>query len=80
MALLRLVQENKLSLNDSMQKFFPGFPYAGITVQMLLSHRSGLPNYLYFMEAEKKNKEYINNNDVLNYLVTKKPNLKLYIR
>lgn len=75
MALLRLVQENKLSLNDSMNKFFPGFPYSGITVQMLLSHRSGLPNYLYFMEAEKKNKEYINNNDVLDYLITKKPNL-----
>jgi CubicO group peptidase (beta-lactamase class C family) len=75
MALLRLVQENKLSLNDSMHKFFPGFPYAGITVQMLLSHRSGLPNYLYFMEAEKKNKEYINNTDVLNYMVAKKPGL-----
>lgn len=75
MALLRLVQENKLSLNDSMHKFFPAFPYAGITVQMLLSHRSGLPNYLYFMEAEKKNKEYINNNDVLDFLITKKPNL-----
>jgi CubicO group peptidase (beta-lactamase class C family) len=75
MALLRLVQENKLSLNDSIQKFFPGFPYEGITVQMLLSHRSGLPNYLYFMEAEKKNKEYINNNDVLNFLFAKKPNL-----
>jgi CubicO group peptidase (beta-lactamase class C family) len=75
MALLRLVQENKLSLNDSMHKFFPGFPYVGITVQMLLSHRSGLPNYLYFMEAEKKNKEYINNTDVLNFLVAKKPGL-----
>jgi CubicO group peptidase (beta-lactamase class C family) len=75
LALLRLVQESKLSLNDSLEKFFPGFPYAGITVKMLLSHRSGLPNYLYFMEAEKKNKEYITNSDVLNYLVTKKPNL-----
>jgi CubicO group peptidase (beta-lactamase class C family) len=75
MALLRLVQENKLSLNDSLQKFFPGFPYAGITVKMLMSHRSGLPNYIYFMEAEKKNKEYITNSDVLDYLVTKKPNM-----
>jgi len=43
MALLRLVQENKLSLNDSLEHFFPGFPYPGITVRMLLSHRSGLP-------------------------------------
>jgi CubicO group peptidase (beta-lactamase class C family) len=75
MALLRLVQENKLSLSDSVQKFFPGFPYKDITVRMLLSHRSGLPNYLYFMETEKRNKRYISNNDVLDYLVTKKPNM-----
>jgi len=75
MALLRLVQENKLSLGDSVQKFFPSFPYIGITVKMLLSHRSGLPNYLYFMETEKKNKKYVTNNDVLDYLVTKKPNV-----
>ena len=75
MALLRLVQENKLSLSDSVQKFFPEFPYTDITVKMLLSHRSGLPNYLYFMEAEKRNKKYINNHDVLDYLITKKPNM-----
>jgi Beta-lactamase class C and other penicillin binding proteins len=75
MALLRLVQENKLSLNDSLEHFFPGFPYPGITVRMLLSHRSGLPNYIYFMDAEKKNLRYVTNNDVLSYLVTKKPNM-----
>jgi CubicO group peptidase (beta-lactamase class C family) len=74
MAVLRLVQENKLSLGDSLEHFFPGFPYPGITVKMLLSHRSGLPNYIYFMDAEKKNLRYVTNNDVLNYLVTKKPN------
>jgi len=75
MAILRLVQENKLSLNDSIQRFFPQLSYEGITVKMLLSHRSGLPNYIYFLDADKtyKNK-YVTNNDVLDYLVTKKPN------
>ena len=43
-AILRMVQEGKLSLDDSLQKFFPGFPYSRITVKMLLNHRSGLPN------------------------------------
>ena len=52
--LLRLVQENKLSLDDSLQQFFPGFPIRDYR-KMLLSHRSGLPNYIYFMDAEKKN-------------------------
>lgn len=49
-ALLQLVQRGKINLNDSLTKFFPGFPYAGITVKMLLNHRSGLPEYLYYFE------------------------------
>ena len=80
-AILRLVQEEKISLNDSVTKFFPGFPYPGITVKMLLNHRSGLPNYLYFMSdgdwdnlpAGKAGKKYAVNRDVLNFLITKKP-------
>lgn len=75
MAVLRLVQQNKLSLNDTLQRFFPMLPYPDITVKMLLNHRSGLPNYLYFVEADKTyNNKYLTNNDVLDFLITKKPN------
>ncbi len=80
-AILRMVQENKLSLDDSLNKFFPGFPYSGITVKMLLNHRSGLPNYLYFMPKDKWEKiskemgakQYVTNDDVLNFMLTEKP-------
>ncbi|MBC7872920.1 MAG: beta-lactamase family protein [Ferruginibacter sp.] len=80
-AILRMVQENKISLDDSLQKFFPGFPYAGITVKMLLNHRSGLPNYLYFMSNNKWgilpggkwNRQYATNADVLQMMFDKKP-------
>ncbi len=80
-AILRLVQENKLSLNDSIQKFFPGMPYEGVTVQMLLNHRSGLPNYLYFMSNlkwgigpdKKWNHQYATNQDVIDVMIDKKP-------
>lgn len=80
-AILRLVQEKKISLDDTLQKFFPGLPYAGITVQMLLSHRSGLPNYLYFMSNNKWgllsngkwNRQFATNQDVLKMLFEKKP-------
>jgi CubicO group peptidase (beta-lactamase class C family) len=81
-AVLRLVQENRLSLDDSLQKFFPGFPYHGITVKMLLNHRSGLPNYLYFMSNEKWgigpdkkwNHQFATNDDVIQMMYEKKPN------
>lgn len=49
-AILRLVQEGKLGLDDPASKFFPLFPYPDVTVKTLLNHRSGLPNYLYYME------------------------------
>ena len=47
-AVLKLKEQGKLSLDDSVQRFIPLFPYKGITIRHLLNHRSGLPNYLYF--------------------------------
>jgi CubicO group peptidase (beta-lactamase class C family) len=74
-ALLRLVQQGKLNLNDSLQTFFPGFPYPYVTVKMLLSHRSGVPNYVYFISKSKlAKKRMINNQDVLDVLINEKPN------
>jgi CubicO group peptidase (beta-lactamase class C family) len=73
-AVLKLVQEGKISLNDSVAKFFPGFPYPGVTVKLLLNHRSGLPNYLYYLEKGGWNKKImLTNNDVLQTLMTLKP-------
>ena len=75
-AILRLVDENKLSLNDTLDKFFPNFPYPGITVKMLLCHRSGLPNYLYFISNSKiwDKKKFATNEDMVNIMYTEKPN------
>lgn len=46
-AVLLLVDRGKLSLDDTLDKFFPGFPQYGrkITVKHLLTHTSGLPAY-----------------------------------
>ena len=75
MATLKLVEMGKLSLDDDVKKFFPGFPYDNVTVRLLLSHRSGLPNYIYFMEKLGWNrKQYCSNLDVLSYLIQYKPN------
>src|SRR5665647_1300000 len=75
MATLKLVEMGKLSLDDDMKKFFPGFPYDNVTVKLLLSHRSGLPNYIYFMEKLGWNrKQYCSNEDVLSYLIKYRPN------
>lgn len=66
MAVLQLVQEGKLTLDQSLDTWFPSFPYPGITVKDLLTHRSGIPNYLYFLEETGWNSnEKITNEGVL---------------
>lgn len=72
-AVLKLVQENKIKLTDSIQQYFPNFPYHNINIQLLLSHRSGLANYLYFMDTAWKKPTLITNKDVLEYLINKQP-------
>lgn len=74
MATLKLAQMGKLSLDDDVKKFFPAFPYDSVRVKDLLSHRSGLPNYLYFMDKLGwDTKQHLSNQDVLDYLVKFKP-------
>ncbi|MBN2668652.1 MAG: beta-lactamase family protein [Bacteroidales bacterium] len=50
-AILQLYARGLLDLNDTIQKYIPNFPYRGITIDALLCHRSGLPNYIYFCDA-----------------------------
>jgi CubicO group peptidase (beta-lactamase class C family) len=76
MAVMKLFEEGRLKLSDTLGRFFPNFPYQGITVQMLLSHRSGLPNYAYYLEKHKWNKKVsISNQDILHTLYEYKPGL-----
>jgi CubicO group peptidase (beta-lactamase class C family) len=76
MAVMKLFEEGRLHLSDTLGKFFPNFPYQGITVQMLLSHRSGLPNYAYYLEKHKWNKKVkITNQDILRTLYEYQPGL-----
>lgn len=45
-AIMLLVREGKLSVDDLYTKFFPEYPYKGVTVRNLLTHTSGLPEGL----------------------------------
>lgn len=70
---LKLWEQGRISLYDSLQKFFPQFPYHGITVKTLLDHRSGLPNYLHFLDKGWDRKKKATNQDVLDYMIANKP-------
>ena len=73
-AILQLIEAGKLTLNDNVKKFFPNFPYDGITIKLLLSHRSGMMNYVYFTDGIWKDKKKpMSNTDVMNLIAEYKP-------
>ncbi len=76
MCVLKLCSERKLNIDSAVSHYFPEFNYPGVTIRNLLNHRSGLPNYLFFMEDLKwdKNKK-ATNHDVLKVLIENKKQL-----
>ena len=73
-AILKLWEDGRLRLEDEVTKWFPGFPYPGVTVKSLLNHRSGLPEYLYYMEHGGWNRQQqATNAEVINALIQWKP-------
>jgi CubicO group peptidase (beta-lactamase class C family) len=48
LAVLRLVSKKQIFLDSDVRWYLPDLPYKGITVRMLLNHRSGIPYYGYF--------------------------------
>jgi CubicO group peptidase (beta-lactamase class C family) len=45
-AILKLVEEGKISVDDRLDKFLPDFPRgADVTIHQLLTHTSGIPSY-----------------------------------
>ena len=55
-AILQLIEQGKLNLQDEITKFIPDYPTQGnkITIEHLLTHTSGIHNYSGMKDPEKK--------------------------
>jgi CubicO group peptidase (beta-lactamase class C family) len=74
MAIMILRERGLLKYEDEVQKFYPEFPYKGITVRMLLTHRSGLPDYTYFSEDYWKDRnKFLSNQEVISMMAKHQP-------
>ncbi|HLR38018.1 MAG TPA: serine hydrolase domain-containing protein [Chitinophagaceae bacterium] len=73
MGILYLQSKGKLKVTDSIQKFFPKLAYPGVTIKDLLTHRSGLPEYLYFVGDYRNVSELMSNQDVIDLMVKYQP-------
>src|SRR6187402_3363355 len=71
-AVLMLHERNQIDINKPFCYYFPDFPYKDVLVKQLLNHRSGLPNYIYTLNAEFYLPNYkMSNTDMYNYFVSK---------
>lgn len=76
-AILKLIESKQLHLDQKINTIFPDFPYDRVNIFHLLSHRSGLPKYEYFLEEAKfkpKN-QFVSNQEILDFLIQQKPAL-----
>ena len=74
--ILKLMEEGKIKLEQTVDEFFPDFPYPDITIKLLLTHRSGLTNYLYFTDNKEiwaDKRKGMSNAEVMKLLAKYKP-------
>ena len=79
MAILRLVQQDNIMLDQKVTDWLPKFPYKETTIRTLLNHRSGLQHYSNFPALMKKRwdrRKILSNQDVLNLMVQNKFRLR----
>jgi CubicO group peptidase (beta-lactamase class C family) len=73
MAIMMLSEQGKLNLSDSVQKFIPDLPYHGITIENLLTHTSGLPDYEDLLDKKWDKSKFATNADIVSSFVKYKP-------
>lgn len=79
MAILKLMEEDKLTIDDPVTKYLAEFPFPDITIKMLLSHKSGLEDYLRFMDESGWDKtRNVTNSDLLQFIVNNKAKVLIH--
>jgi CubicO group peptidase (beta-lactamase class C family) len=76
MAVMMLAERGKIKYDDDIKKYFPGLPYEGVTIRHLLTHTSGLPEYinLFYEKDHGWNRNSIKTNaDIIALLENDKP-------
>ena len=76
MAILMLEKEGKISLSDSLRKFFPRLPYFNFTIQQKLTHTSGFPKYEAELPKNWDHHKVATNKEVIAFLEKEKPGIR----
>lgn len=78
MATLKLWQDGKINIDAPVSTYLPGFNCEGVTVRMLLNHRSGIPKYDHYMPGMGwPRRKMMNNQDVLDFLIANRKKIPI---
>lgn len=74
-SIMQLKEKGKLSYDHDIKYFLPEFPYNGITIRDLLTHQSGLPNYMSMSDEHWNQNIPLTNQDMYELFIKYKPRL-----
>ncbi len=76
-AILYLYEHKLLNIDYPVQHYIKEFPYKGISLRMLLNHRSGLPDYTKWVPVYNKDtRTPISNEEVVRLMAKHKPRIE----
>ncbi|MEM6539274.1 MAG: serine hydrolase domain-containing protein [Pseudomonadota bacterium] len=75
MAVLMLVQEGLIDLDDPLEEYISGLEYEGVTIRHLLTHTSGVPDYMAVMSEHWDKTKVATNADAIAYLKQYRPEI-----
>jgi CubicO group peptidase (beta-lactamase class C family) len=67
-AIMLLNERNLLKLSDTVNRYFPNFPYKDVTIKNLLNHTAGLPKYFWIAEHKWQEKNAPTNSEMMHFL------------
>jgi len=69
-AIMLLYERNQIKLTDTVNKYFPNFPYEHVTITNLLNHTGGLPKYFWVAEHKWKQEKAPTNSEMMTLLAS----------
>ena len=64
-AIMLLYERNQIQLTDTVNNYFPGFPYENVTIKNLLNHTAGLPKYFWVAEHKWEQEKAPTNSEMM---------------
>ena len=69
-AIMLLNERNQIKLTDTVNTYFPDFPYEAVTIKNLLNHTAGLPKYFWIAEHKWQQDKAPTNSEMMEFLAS----------